>query len=222
MKTIELEIGKKYNQLTVLSKYGRKNPLDRCTLWLCRCDCGVERLVRGSAVFSGGTKSCGCLLKTSEKRKSASIRNGKANATHGTSKNPETKSTWSSWGMMRQRCLNPKRNDYKNYGGRGIVPCGFVLESPLNVIQLIGLRPEGTSIDRINNNSGYTCGGCDECKKNGWPLNLKWSTRTEQVANRRNTVHVTIDGIKKTLSQWKAEKGIAFLRQHYASCEHKI
>jgi hypothetical protein len=100
-----------------------------------------------------------------------------------------------SWITMRHRCLNPKRSGYKNYGGRGIKPCQFIAESPKNLVQIIGPRKSVfLSLDRIKNEIGYTCGQCPECIKMGWPMNIQWSTRTEQNRNRRDTVRLEFEG----------------------------
>jgi len=64
----ELKEGEKFNNLTVIKlnhqdKRWRKH-------YLCKCDCGKEKVVQGSLLTSGNTKSCGCLPKKikSEKR----------------------------------------------------------------------------------------------------------------------------------------------------------
>lgn len=55
-KPLEL-VGKKFGRLTVVSKYGR---VSNSVGWLCKCDCGKEKVIRGGHLSSGATTSCGC------------------------------------------------------------------------------------------------------------------------------------------------------------------
>lgn len=77
--------------------------------------------------------------------------------------------------MMKQRCYNPKEKKYKNYGGRGIKVCDRWLgkEGFNNFIADMGERPEGLTLDRINNNGDYE------------PSNCRWATYSEQSINTR-------------------------------------
>ncbi len=76
-------------------------------------------------------------------------------------------------GMM-QRCNKKSNKSYKHYGGRGIRVCDRWLDVG-NFIEDMGQRPEGTSLDRIDNNGNYE------------PLNCRWATSSEQVQNTRLT-----------------------------------
>lgn len=56
--------GQRFGKLTVIKKIeSKRNSSDRSVLWLCKCDCGNETIVRGSSLRNGNTKSCGCLRK---------------------------------------------------------------------------------------------------------------------------------------------------------------
>jgi hypothetical protein len=92
---------------------------------------------------------------------------------------------YQTWLDMRQRCSNPKRSNYADYGGRGIVVClrwDITFES---FLADMGPKPRGRSIDRIDNDGGYWCGHCPECVRMGWPSNCRWATASEQRRNRR-------------------------------------
>lgn len=89
---------------------------------------------------------------------------------HGHRGNPIPSPTYKSWNSMKQRCLNPKDQAYEKYGGRGIQVCERWMEFE-NFLADMGVRPEGTSIDRIDNDGNYE------------PSNCKWSTRQQQNRN---------------------------------------
>ena len=71
----------------------------------------------------------------------------------------------------KKRCTNPKSDKYAYYGGRGIQ---FKFESFIEWFAELGKRPTpGHTPDRIDPNGHYEKG------------NVKWSTRSEQMLNRR-------------------------------------
>lgn len=111
-----------------------------------------------------------------------------------------TKSTLSG---MKQRCYNPKCSQFKNYGGRGIKVCDRWLESFQNFVDDMGLKPEGLSIDRINNDGDYEPGNC------------RWATSTEQRNNQRTCRPLTFNGITKPLRDWAQEYGIHEMTLHH-------
>jgi hypothetical protein len=81
--------------------------------------------------------------------------------------------TYKSYWSMKQRCLNENHYNYKNYGGRGIKICDRWINSFNNFLDDMGERPEGLTLDRIDNNGNYE------------PDNTKWSTSKEQRMNSR-------------------------------------
>lgn len=87
--------------------------------------------------------------------------------THGLSGTP----TYKSWASARDRCNNPNHLQSKDYGGRGI-ECRISVEE---LVEAIGLRPDGTTLDRINPNGHYE------------PGNIQWATPQQQANNRRPT-----------------------------------
>lgn len=104
--------------------------------------------------------------------------------------------TYKSWDSMKQRCNNPNAPDFPNYGGRGIYVCSRWKDSYQNFLSDMGERPEGKSLDRIDNSKGYE------------PNNCKWSTASEQQRNRRSNPTVTYQGRTITVVSLAREIGI--------------
>lgn len=171
METVE-ELGKTYGDWTVINADGRR--------WLCRCKCGTERRVVRSDLWSGRSTNCGCRRKVTMEaaRLSAVTKHGMAETTE-----------FRVWTDMRRRCHDPRRPDYKNYGARGIVVCDEWRESFEAFYRDMGPRPEGTTLDRMNNSGPYE-------KKN-----CVWATRKVQERNKRTSRIVEVEGRRMTVAE---------------------
>lgn len=99
-----------------------------------------------------------------------------------------------TWSGMLERCYNRHHNSYKNYGGRGITVCERWLKFDEFSTDM-GERPSGTTLDRIDNDEGYS------------PNNCKWSTKSWQARNRRSNRLITINDVTKTLVEWSEQDG---------------
>lgn len=172
--------GEKHGHLTAVRDTGLKAV--RNAKWLFRCGCGIEKVIIASSVSGGHTRSCGCL-----RRKNAAV----MNASHGLSGSR----TYVSWLNMRSRCLNEKNPKYPSYGGRGIKVCKRWKKFK-NFLEDMGERPKGLTIDRIDNNAGYT------------PQNCRWATPQEQANNKNNNVWFEYRGEKLTIPQWSRKCGV--------------
>lgn len=155
----------------------------------CLCNCG--NIISIPLWEFGNKRSCGCL-----KREKA----------HGLS---HTK-IWGAWQGMKARCYSESNPKYKSYGGRGIWVCSGLLVFK-NFCDIMGEPPTKThSNDRINNNSGYTCGVCDDCVKNGWELNVHWATPKEQSQNQRTNHTVVYNGKEMCLVEASRIAGVSY------------
>lgn len=92
----------------------------------------------------------------------------------------KTDPTYKTWNGMKDRCTNPNNPRYKDYGGRGITydPRWAVFD---NFLKDMGERPEGTTLDRINNNGGYYKANCQWLPKELQQRNTRRSQLTNQM-----------------------------------------
>lgn len=145
------------------------------------CNCGAEKIVRVDGLQSGKSKSCGCFHK--ERAKQSNLVHGHTRKSEGTS--PEFR----SWDHMIQRCTNPNSDAYKNYGGAGITVCKRWLDSFQAFLDDMGLRPHGTSLDRVNGAGVYSKETC------------RWATRAEQADNRSCTRWVELPDTRMSMRE---------------------
>lgn len=197
--------GKKFGKLTAISVDSSKRTGN---IWLCRCDCGRTALVLTSRLLNGHTRSCGCMKKESVQRmRDIQEQRGMLHHMTGTP-------TFNSWHSMMERCFSQKAIRWHQYGGIGIKPCSHIAESPKNLLSTIGERPTGTSLDRIDNKLGYTCGKCAECKSNSWAKNIRWATAVTQMRNSSRNRLLTIGGVQKCLTEWAEISGLKSITIH--------
>lgn len=198
--------GQKFGMLTAL-KQVESTPGANSSRWLCRCDCGVEKISTSADLRSGHSSQCGCKTGRSNQSKGKIVK-------HGLSKVPG----YTSWSHMMVRCYSKKCNRYYRYGGRGIVVCARWRDDFKNFLDDMGKRPGPEySLDRIDNDKNYSCGHCEECKANGWLANCRWATASEQSfnqdkSNRSNgkiARYIVLDGKKMTIPEASMLTGIS-------------
>ena len=152
--------------------------------------CGREFEGSVDSVKRGQTKSCGCLVG--------------GLVTHGLTQHR----FYQTWRSMRGRCINPKDRGYKNYGGRGITVC----EEWLDVRNFIAWcemthpNTEGISLDRIDNDKGYS------------PENCRWADKTTQAYNKRmqksNTSGFVGVSYYDNIKKWRAKITVNKILKH--------
>ena len=178
--------GKRFGRLVVMEIAEKQ--YDHET-WLCKCDCGNEKIISKRSLLSGSSRSCGCLLDETRKKPNR--------ITHNLSKTRIYKEFYS----MRSRC---KRDSpcHKNYYEKGISVCdewssenGF--EAFLNWSLLNGYN-DGLTLDRIDNNGNYE------------PSNCRWVTYKEQQNNKSTNVYIHYCGETKTLKQWSEYLNLSY------------
>jgi hypothetical protein len=102
---------------------------------------------------------------------------------------------YQAWANMKDRCSNPNHAQFPYYGGRGI-SVDQRWESFTSFYADMGQRPEGATLDRRNNDLGYS------------PENCRWATRKTQQRNRRCNRNLTIDGVTRCVMEWSEVSGI--------------
>lgn len=184
----EIEQGARFHRWIVINEVSTSSGRRRL---FCRCDCGIEKVVALHHLKAGASKSCGCLTSDSSRIRA------KAQAIHGLYKSP----TYRSWAAMKYRCqsLNPASSH--RYRGRGITVCDRWQDFK-NFLADMGKRPEGTTLDRINNDGHYD------------PDNCRWATVEVQSKNRQhrrgpNLSHSTVSVIRSKLKHGESIKQIA-------------
>ena len=149
-----------------------------------RCECGNTREMRKDWI--GRVLSCGC-------RRNANL--AQRSTTHGMSGTPE----YSAWLAMRLRCGDPRDNQFKNYGARGIRVCAEWQRSFEAFIAAVGRRPSSQhSLERRDNDGHYE------------PGNVRWATASEQARNRRLTLRVEYAGQQRVFADLCDEHALPY------------
>ncbi len=162
-RLVKLE-GVRFGRLTVLYKSDLITSGRGKNHWVCACDCGNTTTCSTSHLKGGDSKSCGCLNIDSIRARST---------VHGHARPKQVTKTFFAWQNMLRRCYDNNNAKYHRYGGRGIIVCDRWRKFE-NFLADMGEKPDGLSLDRINNDGNYE------------PKNCRWTTQKVQQNNRSN------------------------------------
>lgn len=177
-----IKIGDRRHRLVVIGKFTARSKTGASVQMLsCICDCGKTSQAREYHVRIEVTRSCGC-IKVETTRTNA--------MRHGHIKNQHPSREYNTWHAMRSRCYRKTDPCYKNYGGRGIAVCDRWKDSFENFLSDMGPRPMGKTLDRIENDKGYS------------PENCRWATAAEQRANTRLSKPIEAFGMSRSMHDW--------------------
>lgn len=165
----------KFGRLTAISYVGSGK-------WLCKCDCGNEKVVRSCHLREGHTRSCGCLSR-------------KSNGMSGTR-------IYNVWCGMIGRCYVESNSIYDYYGGRGIQVCDEWRDFNKFYLWAVdhGWSEDSydLSLDRVDPDGDYC------------PENCRWVDKLTQANNKRNTSYITVRGETRSVSEWARYVGISY------------
>ncbi len=152
--------------------------------WRCHCDCGGHKTVETGRLKQGRTVSCGHCDKPGGSR-----------------------TEWPGYSSLkaaRSRCDNPHNKAFPDYGGRGIRVCerwrnGDGLKTGFECFfDDMGPRPDGMSLDRIDNDGDYEPGNC------------RWATKRQQQQNQRRAIYADIGGVNVPLTKYVERLGLTY------------
>lgn len=189
-KATKIKPGQVFERLIAIKDVGRDKHGYR--LWQFRCVCGKVFVCSASIVWRKRKLSCGCLHR--ELLRIANIKHGK-----------KYTRVYNIWAQLKQRCFNKKHQAYKRYGGRGIEICSRWLQFE-NFLTDMGDPPSRQhTLDRVDNNNGYSKGNC------------RWATKKEQNRNARTNTNYTLGSKTQCLSAWAED-----FRRPYYLIHHRV
>lgn len=192
---------KKFGRLTVIKLHHKKqqyksngNKGGFKYYWLCKCDCGNEKVIWSGSLKNGATQSCGCLQREIVT---------KIKTTH----NLTNSKIYYTYNNIKQRCYCLKDKYYKDYGERGITVCQDWLNDFMNFYNwsMNNGYNDNLTIDRIDNNKGYSSDNC------------RWVDNITQANNKRNNHYITYNNETHTMAEWSR-----ILDIKYNKFKHKI
>lgn len=181
VRLADIVMGMTVNRWTVIGMPARDN---HNYFVPCRCACGTIRRVEYSKLLSGHSKSCGCWGR--EVAGARFRRHGKTGSR-----------THKKWLQMVNRCSGTDPHKAKYYAGRGITVCSQWKDFAV-FFRDMGECPEGYSLDRIDNEKGYS------------PDNCRWVPLKQQHWNKRTSRIISYLGRSQCMAAWAYELNIPY------------
>lgn len=182
--------GKRFGKLVVIKRSGSDK--HKNATWLCKCDCGNETIVSGIYLRQGETRSCGCLQRKVVRE---------AKTTHGLSKTR----LYRVWAGIKNRCYNPRAENYKYYGAKGVIMCDewkndflSFRDWALNNGYDESAKTQVCTIDRI------------DCGKSYSPNNCRIANHVTQCNNQTSNRIFTYNETSKSMAEWARVFGIKY------------
>lgn len=187
--------GKRFGRLTVLEWIPSARGNAR---WLCRCDCGTEKVVNGKSLRNGHSKSCGCYQREEVSQRMRNLTPEEKRKYARYSHHMSDSRIYRIYAGMKGRCYGPSNTHYEYYGGRGIKMCDEWLDDFMNFYEwaMANGYEDHLTIDRIDVNGNYC------------PENCRWATRKEQLNNTRQNRFLKFNGETHTVKEWADITGI--------------
>lgn len=186
---VELQEGDRYGLLTIIEVFNEANR----TRYRCRCECGNEVIIPAAyKLYRGNSQSCGCLVgkKCAERNKNNALYSQQVR---------DTPRLQDIRRQMIRRCEDPSHISYPSYGGRGISVCTEWHDpEQFTAWALAHGYADDLTIDRINNDLGYT------------PDNCRWATRKEQNNNSSHCHYITYKDKTQSIMAWSEQTGIPY------------
>lgn len=169
--------GQQFGRLTVIEYVGANK--SRLAMWKCKCSCGNIITTAGKRLRDGTSKSCGCYRMENI-------------SGHGATHKMTGTRIYKEWSLMKYRASSRTWSEADRYANRGITVCSEWKDSFENFAEwaLLHGYSDDLSLDRIDNNKGYS------------PENCRWANRTTQNRNKECNVIIEYNGTKKCLAEW--------------------
>ena len=187
-----IAVGTRFGRLTITgelaSRKSKSGSVSR--MFSCTCDCGNKLTVALRHLRNGHTQSCGCYR--------AEV-TGVRSTTHGHTAGRDQSIYYDLWCTIKSKVVSRSHADAVDYQHVSLYTLWSLDFSAFHnyLISVLGPRPTGYSLDRINTLGNYE------------PGNLRWATPLQQAQNTRRNRYLTFNGETKCLSQWARDIGVS-------------